>query len=461
MWIFNGILYAALAVFFLACDKKKRLWKRKVRQEEAFEHYLSGLSAAYARTPNIADAKEEAKSAYPVRLSKEHPYVRVYEAVCGVVAADGDERADGCSVFQRNICCLKEEIRENLLLEHAKMHEFTGLDILALLPVWFLPPAQYWAVHVSEGLRAYYEGSYGFLTTLVLFGATALIYGMILWLLLPADRAKRYFRLEEALLKLSLPAAWLDGYLCRHYTKCLRKNEQLKQLQGFGNVRAFLMRKVCFGAAGLFVTAAVLLAYERLGAPAWTGFARLRRVLYAALAAALSAQIPEIALVAGQWKNRETRMAECLRLQTIVLLLAHYERTTVEDILRNMELFASVFREKIAEAADSFSYRRKQALADLKKEAPDEPMIRICEALEFCDELPVRAAFGNLEGERDYFLKKNLEERKNYRRDEAALAKMAAYIPLFLLIILKLVIPFVAEGLSELGGYSRGMAEFF
>ena len=54
-----------------------------------------------------------------------------------------------------------------------------------------------------------------------------------------------------------------------------------------------------------------------------------------------------------------------------------------------------------------------------------------------------------------------MEERKNYQGECIALAKMAAYLPMFLLIILKLVVPFVAEGLSELQAYSQNMAGFF
>lgn len=96
----------------------------------------------------------------------------------------------------------------------------------------------------------------------------------------------------------------------------------------------------------------------------------------------------------------------------------------------------------------------------MKEEIPDEPMQRICDALQFCEEIPMKEAFLNLEGERAYFLKKNMEERKNYQNESAALAKAAAYVPLFLFIILKMVIPFAAEGLSELSGYSQTMMGF-
>ena len=84
-------------------------------------------------------------------------------------------------------------------------------------------------------------------------------------------------------------------------------------------------------------------------------------------------------------------------------------------------------------------------------------MQRISETLLFCEELPIEQAFMNLEGERMYFLKRNQEDRNNNQREYAALARVIAYLPLFLLILLELVIPFVAEGLSELEIYSQGL----
>lgn len=133
----------------------------------------------------------------------------------------------------------------------------------------------------------------------------------------------------------------------------------------------------------------------------------------------------------------------------------------MEDILMHMENFAEIFQSQIAEAVDHFSYHRSKTLQKLKQDIPDEPVQRICDALEFCEELPVREAFLNLEEEREYFLKKNLEEQRNYQSESVALARMIAYLPLFLLIVLKMIVPFVAEGLTELSGYSQSMQGFF
>lgn len=542
MWIFEVILYVALAYTFVRFDRKKKLWKKMISQEEEFEHYLSEMSASYGKRKNIEEATFDVEEKYKITLQPEHSYVRIYEAMCRIIKEDGDESTDDYSVFQRNLQYLKEEIRENLLLCKAKVHEFLGLDLLAVLPVCFLPLVELWATCVSEELSAYYEGSYGLLTTAVLFAVTFGVYGLILWLLLPQDGKQNRYRFEEYLLQFHWISHWLDSYMQKNYTKCLRKNEQIKQLQGYGNIRAFLMKKRCFFVAGLLGSSLFVLLY--LGAertqiitqtripsyqllllreeeqkdvkekyrmllselskssdrkdiedfftktveklPLWnelqeelhigqsdaakmelqaaiydqiTEYGQIKfrwyHLIMIAAIAFFIAQIPEIYLAAEQWKSKEKRMSECLRLQTVVLLLAHYERTTVEELLSYMENFAEIFKSRIAEAVDRFSYHRTETLQKLRQEIPDEPIQRICDALEFCDELPVKEAFLNLEDEREYFMKKNMEERKNYQKDSFALAKTIAYLPLFLLIILKLVIPFAAEGLSELNSYSR------
>lgn len=197
MWIFEGILYVILLLVFIRYDRKKRLWIKTVSQEEKFEHYLSELSATYGKQKNIEEAVAEVEESHTVTLPTEHSYVRIYGAMCAVIREDGDMLSDGYSVFQRNLQYLKEEIRENLLLCKSKMHGFTGLDVLSVLPVCFLPVVRLWAIRVSEGLSVYYYGSYGMLTTVLLFAATIGIYGLILWLFLPDEEQKDRYRLES------------------------------------------------------------------------------------------------------------------------------------------------------------------------------------------------------------------------------------------------------------------------
>lgn len=527
---------------FLCHDRKKRDYRKMVAGEEQFEHYLSEITVAYGKTQNIEEASFEVEEKEIITLQESHPYVKEYRAMCGIIEEDGDEQRNGSSVFQKNVQYLKEEIRQNLLLCKAKLHAFSGLDILALLPFFFLIPVESWAVSVSDGLQEYYRGSYGFLSTVALFLVTYLVYRIILWLLLPLGEPQKKYAVERFLLRYSWIEKMTDRYISRNYTRCLKKNEQLKQLQGFGNIREFLVKKVCFFIVGCFLSIAFFLSchqaertqilsqngipqyrlmglqeeqrkevellykklaenamqedhterFSALGGPMWTeleeklgireneaamqeirGMMKQQAAQYGAIrwrwyelllvlmAACLAALLPELKLFAREWKSREKRMSEGLRLQTVALLVVRYERITVEDILMHMENFAEIFQSQIAEAVDHFSYHRSRTLQKLKQDIPDEPVQRICDALEFCEELPVREAFLNLEEEREYFLKKNLEEQRNYQSESVALARMIAYLPLFLLIVLKMIVPFVAEGLTELSGYSQSMQGFF
>ena len=87
----------------------------------------------------------------------------------------------------------------------------------------------------------------------------------------------------------------------------------------------------------------------------------------------------------------------------VILLLIHYEKTTVEEILCQMENFAVLFQSQMAEAVDHFSYDRIRSLQKIKQEIPDEPVQRICDAPSFMRNCLWRKRFLNLEDERIIF----------------------------------------------------------
>ena len=73
MWIFEGILYVILLLVFIRYDRKKRLWKKTVSQEEEFEHYLSELSVAYGKQKNIDEAVAEVEETHKIALPADIP----------------------------------------------------------------------------------------------------------------------------------------------------------------------------------------------------------------------------------------------------------------------------------------------------------------------------------------------------------------------------------------------------
>ena len=73
----------------------------------------------------------------------------------------------------------------------------------------------------------------------------------------------------------------------------------------------------------------------------------------------------------------------------------------------------------------------------------------------------MEAAFAGIEKEREYLIKKNHQQREAGLRERAALAKVVAYVPFLTVLVLKLMVPFIAEGLSQLHLYGQGIGQFF
>lgn len=422
MLIYKMLLYGGLILLFIICERRKKAWNRQVLFEMQFTGYLSTVASAYGKNQNIADALWETGERQREGLPEENLYVRIFGEICEVVQKNGDIRQNGTSLFIQNIQQLNEILHEQQILHKNRQYLFLGLDYLSFIPVFFLPIVEWWAKGITEELTAFYRGSYGILLYGIIVAATAVLYLLIIWLMLPYVGETVTYRFEKRLLGNRYCAKLIDGYINRHYGACRKKNELLKELQGYGNIREFLMRKFCFGIFG------------------W---------------------LPELYLVISKWKSRDKRMEEALRMQTVVLILAHYEEVTIEELLESMERFAEIFKQPLAEAVDEFSYQRNDAIEKLKEEITDEPMQRIFDALLFCEELPLKEAMYHLEGERTYYLKSYIEEQKKNQQEYAAAARLIAYIPLFLVLLLGLVVPFTTIGLRELSMYQEYLTGVF
>lgn len=566
MWIFKGIIYAGLLLCLIKNVKKKQKWQKELAMEERFEKYLSEVAANYGLYRNLDDALWEAGESDEEIYDKQNHFVQMFDAMCDILRQEGDLIKDGVSIFGKNVQYLKEELREHLRLEQNRRYLFWGLDMIAFLPIFFLPFVEWWGSSTAEGIAKYFTGSYGWISFVLLFVSTVVLYELIVWLLLPMQKVKKEKRLVELLLKNAFFSRLADAYVSRHYTKCLKKNQQLTMLRGYGNIRSFVVEKMLWGFGILLIAWLFFLTFHSLekqtiaetvelneyqkmmvseedaqflenalletfwsilsnygqesaitenvlgnteaqdgtigdsrgekndGLSDWQELIRLKfqaalgtyhletetftfvtfledriaeyrsvgwsgwEVFCCLLAFFVGVYIPEIMLLLTKWKMRDKKMEECLRLQTIVLLLIHFDGITVEEILQWMEKFAELFLEVLEKAVDTFSYRRRESLEELKTNMPEEAMKRICEALLYCDELPVEQAFANLEGERSFFLDKYQEEQRKSQREYAAFGKMIAYIPLFLLVVMGMVIPFIVEGITDLQMYSQ---EFF
>lgn len=163
---------------------------------------------------------------------------------------------------------------------------------------------------------------------------------------------------------------------------------------------------------------------------------------------------PYIQLLIQKQLFRMDRETEVIRFQTIILILMHIRNASVEMILEWMEHFSNAFKGSIAQTVDALEYEGIHGLELLKEKESFPPYVRIIDGLIACDKMPVYQAFEELESERGYYIDKHKQENEAMIIDKAAIAKVIAFLPLYGVIICKLIIPFVLEGLNQLAAYS-------
>ncbi|MGV2887630.1 hypothetical protein [Paenibacillus taichungensis] len=142
------------------------------------------------------------------------------------------------------------------------------------------------------------------------------------------------------------------------------------------------------------------------------------------------------------------------QFHTIIAMLSEIDRVSVEVILEWMERFASIFRAPLHKCVMNYESGAEKALEQLKLDAPFTPLVRTVEKLQLAVErIPVKQAFDDLETERTY----NFEQRKqDYDRtidSKASWGQMIGFAPMYAVIFLYVVFPFVYMSIQQMGTY--------
>jgi hypothetical protein len=468
--IFNAFLDVFAAAFGLWLWRQRKGYEKEEKLLAEQEHFLDELASAYGRRGDMLEALEESMqlcgsgvtgellqllnklqgdAGDEVDFCGKNPYFLLLYTLCDTIRSYGDQRIEGVSLFVHNIRYIKEEVRLELLRRQEGRYAFLGLPALCIIPFFFAIPIQRWSISISASMERFYNGSYGFVTLLLCFFLTIGAAAIVEELQYPKSTAGGT-SLAGRLLELPVLAAVIDRHIARHYSRYLNKNETLKMLQGFGNIREFLVRKLLWALAGAGGFLLLLIGYGLSGG-LWGNV--LRALLLLPLVMMGGYVLPDLWLLVLQGRVEQEKAQETLRFETLLLIVMHYGRITVEEILRSLERFSVIFSRALQRAVDDFSYRRDQSLTQLKEDLGYEPAGKLVDALIACDEIPVSQAFYDLEGERAYNMEQYKQKAAALQREKAALARVVAFLPFVVLLALRLLIPFVLEGLTELKSY--------
>lgn len=159
----------------------------------------------------------------------------------------------------------------------------------------------------------------------------------------------------------------------------------------------------------------------------------------------------------GTGRRREE---EILIFQSLILCLMYMERMSGEEILQWLEKVAFYFRDSISGALYRLIYQDYEEAQQIKEEENMVSMVMILEGILACDRLPVEEAFMQMESDYQYTRQSYMQECRKEIQDKSAISRVIAFVPLYLTVGLKLIVPFVLEGISRLSAYAESMEQF-
>ena len=149
---------------------------------------------------------------------------------------------------------------------------------------------------------------------------------------------------------------------------------------------------------------------------------------------------------------------EVMQYQTVILMLMHIERVSVEYILEWLERFAVIFKEPISTCMNNYDSGAYEALEQLKDDAPYKPLVRIVESLQSAVEnVKISDAFDELETDRNFFQEKRKEANERLINKKVKIGKILGFGPMIFLFVGYLIGPLLVVSVSDMGNYFNQM----
>lgn len=560
----GGDIYFSVAGLFVAYiifmqSTRSRLERMELHLLLGFSDFLSDVRHYYHERKLVDDALYATLDSLPYDLSlhvrkiydmvtstnikqaadqyvQDSPnrYFTTFASICASIKDYGDKKLEnGSSLFLTNLNYLNEEVNMELLRRQHLSYLFKNLVPVSIFPLIFIKPIEYWAKNLMDGMENIYNGIYGLAAMLFIFVATFVCYTMIC--ILHDDKREQVIE-DSIWLKLSnrgIISTLLNKEINHHYTRALQTDMDLKAVGDQTGPKAFLLKRLAFGAAIAIAVGVLTLSFpsyqknalrndfsqafssmsvlddnmlslmqqvaaektalyegkkelteeevaadimattdvtqqsyalivaqaviERVFAIAKTYY-RWFYLLFVFAAFMIGFYIPKWLLKKNLEISQMSKEDEVNQFHTLMLIFMHVDRMTIATILEWMERFSYSFRASIAECRMSLNYGEQKALTALReKEKHFGPMKRFVDNLLAIDSVGIEAAFDEITTEREYYKEKRREDNMQLASHKSAKARRYAFIPLFLVIGLYLLVPMVMASVQMIVSISQAM----
>mgnify|MGYP001809957744 FL=1 len=469
-------------------------------------------------------------------------YLKLLAGLCRITREYGDPRVDGGSVFLRSLGHLSDEIRSELFKRERLLDAMRSLNVLTLLPLFFIRPIRDWAGESFAPMARFYAQGAGTVLEVLLVAITLGSHLCIRKLqhvgeLRPENligarwEMQLYGKWLQSLLDRLTPPRFSLGHL--QLETLLRKAVsplRVPQLQ----CRRFLAAMACM--VGTLLLCAILIMQQHhrimyepdipkgfLGGSlspedrarqdadaAWDrsmlahlprdagrndivamvesadmdGMTDIQRdeaverlvrktealrnnrfwwwqMLLCLLAMAGGWQLPILMLRFQSGVRALDMEDEVARFQTIILMLMHMPRVSVEEMVEWMEMFSLHFREALQTCLSDYSAGPEDALSSLRAQTAFEPMANLIGNLILAaTDLPILQAFEELESEKAWSREKRKELNERVVERKRNLGNLIGFLPLSALIGLYLMVPMVYASMTEMQMFYQQMSAF-
>lgn len=391
-----------------------------------------------------ADAEEasEPEERFPEHLK----LMRLFWMQCKSAVQYGSGKNSTESVFVKNLTELRRDVQGECYRRAQAMYLFSGMGVVAGLPVAFLPWIRWFGRATMEELHAFYEGRAGEIVVAVFALITAFCY-LLLCLVRRTDK-RVYHRPEVLRLLLQRVSILRKAKPCK---VCRLEQKGAAYLEAAGlegnGMHFIIVSGICVGALlglGLVLTRGSPVLYRVfsfpvavvLGGGGVTGFYRYLGYL-----------------------RRLGMQNEVLQLQAMVLLVLDVPNITILKVLDVLGGCGEVFRKKLMNCADAYASEDVQALERLFSEEECTAFRQLAGRFLISERIGLRAAFAELAADRNFFREQLRLDTEQEQKKRAANAQVFVFLPMMFLLFAYLILPFLGCSLEQIKEIFREMGQ--
>ena len=363
-----------------------------------------------------------------------------FYSMCESVMKYGDKKTKEGSQFIKNLGYLKEDIHLELIKRKSVENTFMGLGGICIVPIFCIKPIELWGISNMPELAESYSGRTGTLTTIILAAVALLIYQIIIRLKYPVTSYRQKKKWVGRMLDIGFIKGMNTWYMNRHVKRLQGVDKLLKNVGYTYNIAEFCVYRflTSCAAAGVSMLLALSIGFD------------VSSVAFGVMGYVSTYYGQLIMILLRKQLMLMERESEIMRFQGIILMLMYADRITIDQILAQMERFASSFRQQLEEISDKLSYRGIAVFKEYKDKSDFLPFNRIIDGFIACDDMYIHKAFEDVESDRQYYIEKHKQDNKYYIEQRGAIGKFLSFIPICLVVIVKLIVPFVIEGMNQM-----------